>query len=118
MSVYYPDQWVLVEVKGTDPHYRVFGSWRGGFASGDAWRLNSGIYRVRMNDDNPDLFEFHGHSGSIYYGNRNTYGLSHMGMYNIGELERITHDKNLIEYIAEIPSDEFMLNLGEENEKS
>ena len=45
--MYTPDGWMIVKITGTNPHYRVFGSWRGGYLSGDSWRMNSGIISVK-----------------------------------------------------------------------
>jgi hypothetical protein len=98
MSNYTPDGWVIIKIKGTDPHYRVFGSWRGGYLNGDSWRLNSGIVRAEQNGDTFDLF---GHSGSIYTVHKEGYG--RLGMYNRGEAERLcNHD--LAEIFEEMPN--------------
>lgn len=32
---YSPEEWQIIKINGTDPHYRVFGSWRGGYTTGD-----------------------------------------------------------------------------------
>lgn len=82
--VYTPEQWVIVKITGTDPHYRVFGSWRGGFASGDSWRMNSGIVGCQREEY---LYRFDGHSGSAYICNKGNYGIDHMGMHNRGVLD-------------------------------
>lgn len=79
MSQYNPDGWVLVKIGGRDPHYRIFGSWRGGYADGDSWRLNSGI--VKCEKDGP-ILNFIGHSGSVYSVHESGYGK--LGMYNEG----------------------------------
>ena len=90
MSEYKPDEWCLVRVTGTHPHYRVFGSWRGGYLDGDAWRLNSGIVSVNRSENNSDVLEFHGNTGSIYYCNVNNQGIR--SPYNSAELHRITNN--------------------------
>ena len=79
MSEYRPDNWVLVKITGTDPHYRVFGSWRGGYAEGDSWRLNSGVTRV---EEDENYFYFYGYTGSCYVCGKNSYG--YLGSYNSG----------------------------------
>jgi len=63
MSEYRPDNWVIVQIKGDDPHYRVLGGWSGGYTTGDSWRMNSGIVRV---DEDEDHYYFFGSSGSCY----------------------------------------------------
>lgn len=77
--MYAPDGWVLVKITGTDPHYRVFGSWIGGYAQSDSWRLNSGITDVEEDDK---YYYFKGFSGSCYKCNKSTYG--ELAMYNSG----------------------------------
>ena len=73
-----PDGWVIVKIvgeKGT--HYRVFGSWRGGFAQGDSWRMNSGIINCVFRDG---YYAFEGASGSVYACAKVGYG--RLGAYN------------------------------------
>lgn len=98
---YYPDGWMLVKINGTDPHYRVFGSWRGGYANGDSWRLNSGVVKCEKEGK---YYKFFGESGSAYYCNENTYG--NLGMYNFGVL-RSYEEKAGNTFIAleEMPND-------------
>ena len=44
MNTYTPDRWVILEIKTlTECVYKILAGWRGGFASGDSWRLSSGI---------------------------------------------------------------------------
>lgn len=68
---YSPDGWILVKIEGTDPHYRVFGSWAGGFLDGDQWRLNSGVTGVVEDDD---YYYFYGTSSSVYRCSKESYG--------------------------------------------
>lgn len=82
MSFYHPEEWAIVKLGGPSPHYRVFGSWRGGYLSGDSWRMNSGITSVKL-DGNYYLFK--GHSGSVYKCHKNTYGIR--SSYNLGVLK-------------------------------
>jgi hypothetical protein len=100
--MYRPEQWVLIKITGTDPHYRVFGSWRGGFATSDEWRLNSGI--VRVEEDN-DFYYFYGHSGSCYQCYKKSYGTDHMGLYNTGSIEEYCKNSGgLMEIIPDMPN--------------
>lgn len=71
-----PDKWMIVKITGSDPHYRVFGSWYGGYAGSDSWRMNSGITSVTQDED---YFIFHGFSGSTYHCHKDTYGASSYG---------------------------------------
>jgi hypothetical protein len=76
MSEYFPDKWKIVKITGKNPHYRVFGSWYGGFAGSDSWRMNSGIASVTEVDN---TYIFKGDSGSEYYCGKNNYGASSYG---------------------------------------
>ena len=97
---YAPDQWELVKVNGTHPHYRLFGSWSGGYLDGDTWRLNSGVERC---ESVGDYYFFYGHSGSIYKCHKKTYGIR--SPYNAAELNRIvTQAGGNAETLAEMPS--------------
>ena len=58
-----PDNWVVIKMKGDEPHYRVLAGWSGGYLDGDVWRMNSGIDRVITDEDHYDI---HGYSGSVY----------------------------------------------------
>jgi hypothetical protein len=69
---YTPDQWQIIKINGTHPHYRIFGSWSGGYLDGDSWRLNSGIQSI---EEDGDYYLFHGFSGSTYRCHKKTYGV-------------------------------------------
>lgn len=69
---YQPEEWCIVKITGTAPHYRVFGGWRGGYLTGDSWRLNSGIVSVEETDTD---WVFIGHTGSMYICHKNLYGI-------------------------------------------
>jgi len=69
-----PDQWVVVKLDNGTPEeviYKVFASWMGGYTTGDAWKLNSGITEVI---DEEHSFVFAGHSGSQYQCTKGAYG--------------------------------------------
>lgn len=75
MSTYRPDRWVVLKIESKQHGviHKVLGSWYGGFAKGDEWRMNSGIARVTQDGL---VFEFHGSSGSIYECHTDCYGMS------------------------------------------
>ena len=83
MSEYTPDKWVVLKVAGLDQDwwYRILGTWYGGFASGDSWRMNSGITRVEEKDDH---YEVYGTSGSVYICHKGSEG---MGAYTASVLD-------------------------------
>lgn len=69
---YTPDNWVILKIKGDDPHYRILAGWSGGYTTGDSWRMNSGITRV---EEDKEYFHFYGSSGSCYHCHKEAYGL-------------------------------------------
>jgi len=73
VSTYTPDNWVILELHdGFLTFYKVLAGWTGGYASADAWRINSGITRM---DEDEHSFYFYGASGSMYECNKKYYGL-------------------------------------------
>ena len=65
MSDYAPDRWVIVRIT-SHKHptiHKIVGSWYGGYAGSDSWRMSSGICKVISQDDH---YEVHNYSGSIY----------------------------------------------------
>lgn len=75
-GAYHPDKWLLIKIGGTDPHYRVFGTWSGGYLGSDEWRLNSGITRV---EEDEEYYYFYGGSGSQYRCHKEMYGSTAYG---------------------------------------
>lgn len=84
MTIYTPDNWVIVRFNGDKPHYRVLGGWSGSYLHGSSWRMNSGITRVEQSNETFDIngrthiaqyFDFYGSSGSVYRCNAECYGL-------------------------------------------
>lgn len=102
MHEYFPDQWVLVKIGGTDPHYRVFGSWSGGYLDGDSWRLNSGVVKCAKSETYPNMYEFIGHSGSKYICHKNAYGIK--SVHNMGVLQDYCErSRNTMDYLKDMP---------------
>lgn len=89
---YSPDKWLLIKIGGTDPHYRVFGSWSGGYLDGDSWRMNSGITSV---EEDENYYYFHGNTGSIYRCHKEMYGAT---VYGYGVAQNYVRE-NLFEII-------------------
>lgn len=99
MSTYNPHNWALVKITGTDPHYRVFATWRGGYADGDRWKLNSGITEV---EEDETYYYFHGYSGSVYMCHKKCYG--NLGMYGYGVIsDYCERSQGTMELIEEMP---------------
>ena len=72
MMVYIPDNWVILRINGTGPHYKVLAGWSGSYLEGTSWRMNSGI--IRMETEN-EYYNFYGCSGSCYKCYKINYGL-------------------------------------------
>lgn len=64
--MYTPDGWAVIKLTDNNNKvfYKIFGSWSGGYARGDSWRMNSGISKVV---DKGSYWEVHGFSGSVYH---------------------------------------------------
>ena len=88
--MYNPDNWVVIKLKGDDPHYRVLAGWSGGYLDGDAWRMNSGITKVEEDDN---YYKFYGSSGSCYSYHKNTYKLHMNNAYIWNKLQELHGDK-------------------------
>ena len=74
MSTYYPDRWVIIEIDyNGDVIRKVLAGWYGGFASGDSWKLSSGITDIKLEGD---VYAFTNESGSIYYCHKNNNSMS------------------------------------------
>ena len=84
--IYTPDKWLEIKINSNQPHYRVFACWYGGYASGDSWKLNSGITSIK---ETKNTYEFGGTSGSIYSCNKKSYGSS---LYGSSVLSSIIND--------------------------
>lgn len=101
MSQYFPDKWVVVKISKPDTTaiHKVFASWYGGYAGSDSWKLNSGITRAML-DGNVYLFD--GSSGSVYYCNRECYGLSSYGNSVLSRMiDNAAENNVLIEILPE-----------------
>lgn len=69
-----PENFVIIKITHEgNSHYRVFGSWRGGYLDGDRWKMNSGISEIDEDDEN---YFFIGYSGSVYKCKKNRYGIA------------------------------------------
>ena len=92
-----PDKWMLVRITGTDPHWRIFATWYGGYLGSDSWRLNSGVTSV---EDKDEWYDFHGHSGSLYRCHKESYGVSSYGQ---SVLTGLVEKSDLLEPLWEEP---------------
>jgi hypothetical protein len=104
--IYTPDKYVIVKVTGVEdkPFYKVFGTWVGGYLTGDSWRLNSGVEAVE--EDGEDLL-FIGSSGSVYRVHKDSVGTT---AYTAGVLSSMTEEAKRQGYEAEAVELEELLN--------
>ena len=90
MSHYTPDNWVIIKLKGEDPHYRVLAGWSGGYTTGDSWRMNSGIIKV---EEDEAFYYFYGSSGSRYRCCKESYRLRINNAHIWDRLQELHGDK-------------------------
>jgi hypothetical protein len=88
-----PENWAVIEFP--NGLRKVYAGWRGGYTTGDEWRLNSGIVNTEETDD---YYDFSGASGSVYRCYKKVEGIT--GMYLNGILEGFlkTTDAKIINY--------------------
>ena len=100
MSTYTPDRWLVVSITNkTETHYRVFGTWGGGYLNGDSWKLNSGITKATFVDGK---YHFEGSSGSVYECRENSYGSTGYGSGVLNNMiENAAKDGALIQILEE-----------------
>jgi len=94
MSIYTPDRWQVVLLRGKDTSIKkVFAGWYGGYASGDSWKLSSGIIGTKEFEDR---YEFLNHSGSLYICYKQSQGMSsYMGSIMHGWVESSKEDPSV-----------------------
>ena len=90
MTEYTCDNWVVIKIKGDDPHYRILAGWSGGYTTGSSWRMNSGITRVEQTEF---LYRFYGSTGSCYECSKNSYCLRMNNAHIWTQLQEIYGDK-------------------------
>lgn len=97
MREYNPDRWVMLKFNHEgELIYKILGSWYGGYAKGDSWKLNSGITKI---EEDGQTYLFYGSSGSVYRCHKSAYGMSGYtsGVYasmqkTVDEAEGVTLD--------------------------
>jgi hypothetical protein len=84
------DNWIVIKIKGNDPHYRLLVGTSGGYLDGDSWRLNSGITKF-VHDGDYWLVE--GSSSSVYRCCKTAYGLRMNNAAIWAKLQKLHSDK-------------------------
>jgi len=99
MSEYCPDRWVVVKISGVEsnPVYKVFACWYGGYLGSDSWKLNSGITMATLKGN---IYSFEGSSGSVYECHKDSYGTSGYG-YSVleGMIDKVKETGTTIEIL-------------------
>lgn len=111
---YTPDRWVVIKLTNKEGkiHYRVFGTWYGGYTSGSSWRMNSGINKAA---DDVGYYRFYGSSGSVYECKKGNYGTSGYSSAVLHDLATRSKEANgIVTDIMPEDTDWFVLNYGEE----
>lgn len=78
---YTPDRWQIVRIQGTEGEAcKVLGSWYGGYAGSDSWRLSSGITKITESDMCYTVLNESGSMYTLYKGSQGMSGYTH-GIY-------------------------------------
>lgn len=111
MGTYTPHRWLVVKITSNEgkSHYRVFASWYGGYLGADSWKLNSGITKVKFEDER---YHFDGSSGSVYVCHKDTKGLSVYGLSVLDGMMRDSAERGTV--IEILPDDTNLLELNYE----
>lgn len=76
MREYRPERWILVKIESERAvHHRFLAGWYGGFASGDSWKLSSGLLEDEITMDG-EVFVCPQSSGSCYIVHPSSIGMS------------------------------------------
>lgn len=76
MTIYNPHCWVILKLQNsTETTYKVLAGWYGGYMNGDSWKINSGITKMKKEND---YYSFEGYSGSTYNCHKNAEKMSGM----------------------------------------
>lgn len=99
---YAPDRWQIVRIKGSEGEaYKVLGSWYGGYAGSDSWRLSSGITKITESDMCYTVLNESGSMYTLYKGSQGMSGYTHSIYQSLKSQETETLTINVID-IADI----------------
>jgi len=80
MADYYPDSYQFISIssdKDDNKIIKLFAVWHGGYLTGDAWKLNSGVTKIEQSSYQSYIVS--GYSGSQYVVNKHSTKLSSYG---------------------------------------
>jgi hypothetical protein len=99
MMDYTPDRWIVVNfVNNGERFNKVLVEWKGGYADGDYWRMNSGITAV---EEEGNYYNFHGATGSIYRCAKHRYGVTGLAADVLRNLLDKNSDTGIIQALPE-----------------
>jgi len=99
---YAPDRWQIVCIKGSEGEAcKVLGSWYGGYAGSDSWRLSSGITKITESDMCYTVLNESGSMYTLYKGSQGMSGYTHSIYQSLKSQETETLTINVID-IADI----------------
>lgn len=108
---YHPDRWVIIKIETPkETLYKVFGSWSGGYAKSDYWKLNSGIEKIYENDEN--FYIFLGYSGSEYICSKNSYGVVYTLSGALNSIIEQSCDKGKITLLTKEEAEDYILKFN------
>ena len=82
MSTYSPDAWVMLKITTKETTvYKILGTWYGGWAGADRWKLSSGTVTLTKKEYPTGIvvYSMAQHSGSVYEGTEMNYKMSAYG---------------------------------------
>jgi len=97
MTVYLPDNWVVLKFNTDDPHYRLLTGVSGGYTQGDEWRMNSGITACVKEGK---YYIFFGSSGSEYRCHEEMYRLRMNNAHIFAKLQSL-HGEDVVVMMPE-----------------
>lgn len=74
-----PDGFLILKITmpESEPLYKLFSGWYGGYLDGDRWRLNSGITLIEEDNEwngKGKFYYVHGNSSTVYHIHEDQYG--------------------------------------------
>jgi len=93
MSEYNPDRWEIIKLEDGDKiHYRVLGSWSGGYTTGNSWRLSSGLEEIK---EDGDFYLMKNYSGSVYKCHKKMKGMNFPSAEVYADMQRQAKDLDM-----------------------
>jgi len=100
--VHRPEGWKIIKItpEGKPSFFKVFGSWRGGFADGDSWRMSSGADSMDTIEEKDEELTWPQSSGSTYVFYKG--GQDRLGHYCEGVLKAVIENGEKQNCVVEV----------------